>query len=56
MSTVKFQSQSALEQEIMNLEAEVERVAALSITTDISRADLVDRLLRVKQKAGIVSR
>ena len=54
MPDAKYQSQPALEEEIANLEAEVHRVVALSTTTDISRADLVERLLRLKKKAGIM--
>ena len=45
----------SFENEIMGLEAEVHRVIALTATSDVSRADLIGRLRRLKQKAGILA-
>lgn len=45
--------QPALEEEINRLEAELTRVVALSATSDAERADLADRLRRLKKKAGM---
>lgn len=39
-------------EEIVSLEAEMGRVVALATTSDISRADLVKRLLRLKKMAA----
>jgi hypothetical protein len=42
-----------LNEEIQRLEAEITRVAALSITSDAERVDLAARLQRLKKLAGM---
>jgi hypothetical protein len=54
MATAKSMSQPAFEEEIARLEAELTRVVALTTTSDADRADLTDRLRRLKQKAGML--
>jgi hypothetical protein len=49
----KSTSQPAFEEEIARLEAELTRVVALSNTSDTERAELTDRLRRLKKMAGI---
>ena len=44
--------ESDFAQEIEDLESETDRVSALTGTTDAERADLVDRLRRIKTLAG----
>ena len=53
MAPAKSENQPAFEEEITRLEAELTRVVALSATSDAERADLTDRLRRLKQKAGM---
>ena len=55
MAPAKSKDQLALEGEIASLEAEVGRVLALATTSDTNRVDLLDRLRRLKEKAGISS-
>ena len=45
----------AIEEEIARLETEVAAVVALPDTSQTDRASLVDRLRRLKEKAGILS-
>lgn len=53
MPTAMSKRQPTLEEEIAHLEAEMTRVVALSGTSDSDRADLADRLRRLKKKARI---
>jgi len=53
MPTARSKRQPTLDEEIANLEAEMTRVVALSGTSDSERADLADRLRRLKKMARI---
>jgi hypothetical protein len=53
MSPDTSKDRPTFEEEIATLEAEVTRVVALSTTTERERADLADRLRRLKKKAGM---
>jgi hypothetical protein len=53
MTPDRSKGRPALEEEIASLEAEMTRVAALSTTSDTDRANLADRLQRLKQKVGM---
>ena len=53
MAPARSISQTALEEEITQLEAELTRVVELSTTSDAERADLTDRMRRLKTKAGM---
>jgi predicted nucleic acid-binding Zn-ribbon protein len=47
-----FESECALATEIASLESEIARVSALRTTTDANRADLQERLRRLKENAA----
>ena len=53
MTPVKSKARPALEEEIVSLETEMRRVAALSTTSDTDRAALAVRLQRLKKIAGM---
>ena len=48
----KTDPQQNLEQQIADLEAETKRVSALSTTSEANRADLSERLQRLKDRAA----
>ena len=52
MAPAEPKSPPALEEELTRLEAELARVVALSTTSDAQRADLTERLRRLKKKAA----
>lgn len=53
MAPIDATSPPAFEEEIARLEAEMTRVVALTTTSEAARADLADRLRRLKTKAGM---
>ena len=52
MAPAESKSPTALAEELISLEAELARVVALSTTSDAQRADLTERLRRLKKKAA----
>ena len=52
MAPAESKSSTALDEELLRLEAELARVVALSTTSDAQRADLTERLRRLKKKAS----
>ena len=50
MNPTKSKNERALEEDLASLEAQIARVAALSTTSDQDRANLAERLRRLKKK------